>query len=157
MSPFHLFYLRLVLAQGLCLAVGFWLHFQVHADVVNSVVLSKLGEERSQVLRQISSSNVKANTVAFLGSWGLLAGITGMLLLREQRDRLEAVLKEHDQPAGPELTLFNSGNDESSSDARRAALASVQGRPQLRLAAGDDDLAMDDDADFASICSISDR
>ncbi|SFH56632.1 hypothetical protein [Planctomicrobium piriforme] len=81
----RLFY-RLVVAQGCCLAFGFWMHHQL-TSLVDPYALAWL---------------------SFFGTWGLLTGSLGLLILRQMRSELEAPAPAEKPVAAPPLALFQS-------------------------------------------------
>lgn len=98
------FYLRLCLVQGVALAAGFWFHAQLQpGSQANSSPVSS--EQSPASPRNGVRDAVRSGTVAWLGTWCLLAGVTGVLCLREQRDRLRELLQRFDDEAAPEPAL----------------------------------------------------
>jgi len=156
MNVFHQLYLRLTLIQGLCLALGLGAMFQIQSAPKHH---SQAAVEDRQTRRPdqswqageafipMLSTHLKATSLIFLATWGALAGMTGWLMMREQRRQLLEMLHRYDESDLPDLRLLSAGVDVDQSDfldiqedeeESMLVFDAVRRAPRLRLALGDD-------------------
>ncbi|WP_437184982.1 hypothetical protein SH668x_002072 [Planctomicrobium sp. SH668] len=128
MTTFQKFFLRLCVAQGVCLAIGFGVVHQL--KMPNSI-----GVESAEIS---SSEYLRATSVAFLGTWGLMAAFTGLIIAREQRQQFEELFARYDEPEYPCLQLY--GADEHGTEFIHHRVGPDRElRPQLSLRTGTTD------------------
>ena len=114
MPAIQLVYLRLCVLQGLSLAAGFWIFFQLQGAMLNAIDQNEAIPGMAEAIQQIQNTNTKAAIVTFLGTWSLFAGASGLMLLREQRAQLQNLLHQHSDasPSAPELGIVQEEPDE---------------------------------------------
>jgi hypothetical protein len=88
-------FLTLCLAQGAALAFGFWMRGEL--QLAFEETLPPDGAD----------PRLAAECLAFVGSWGVLAGVCGLLLLRDQRSALESQDSAAHELASPRLSVLD--------------------------------------------------
>lgn len=104
-------YLRLILVQGGCLLAGFGLFALLQPALPVST--------DPELARRAVIGNFAAITASFLTTWGLLAGLTGLIFMREQRQQWIQILNRHcdpepddgDEDCGVEIARFPTVDD----------------------------------------------
>lgn len=146
MDTFHRLYLRLTLVQGLSLALATgltiqWLHWSGRS-APEVAVHSVMTGESARFLLDVGSA-WKGGIAIFLGTWGIAAGVTGWIIMKEQRDQMLALLQKHDTAAAPDLHLvaeeepeFSPPEPEELESLRELAVVPAPFR--LRLAASEE-------------------
>ena len=107
MDTFQKFYLRLVLTQGICLALGFCLNDQLQQSFLTPAKSLTPQHISGESAKKLLNPRFKITSAAILGTWGLLAGISGWLVMREQRRQLLVLLKQHDDAPATSLRVLN--------------------------------------------------
>jgi len=147
MDIFHQLYLRLTLVQGLCLVIGFGAVFQIQFAAKHhspATLEHHQPEQPGGAFVSRFDNRLIATSLVFFATWGALAGMTGWMMMREQRRQLLELLHRHDDTDLPDLRLLNNDIDFDDSDfdedgrGPMHAFAAVPRTPRLRLALGDD-------------------
>lgn len=150
MTAFRHIYLQLILVQGACLAVGFWIHFQMQRQSLPSVVGQMQHQDVKPVFRQTQANHLRATSVAFLSTWGLLAGLSGLLMLREQRRGVREALERHNESERAALSVFTDDLDDTEQLLEFPTLLAIPGTYSLRLAADNNRADLGDREDVSS-------
>jgi len=129
-------YLHLTLIQGFCLALGFALYTQWQTWTVpprDTLTIESTESDSfsppSVPLFHISHS-MQGGSIIFLGTWGLLTGMTGWMMMKDQRTQLLAVLRQHDAPSHAALRLFQTDDPDASPD-RQNGIPMTPGEERL--------------------------
>lgn len=137
-------FLTLFLAQGACLAFGFWIRSEMVTSFRNAA--SSSGEFSRGSWRTDSrwDTTIAANCLAFVGTWGLLTGICGLVFLREHNARparrppqtevaiVPSLAIYHEQDEQDEIVTRDLASDMSDPDDHQSAIAAAGREPPCR-------------------------